>query len=95
MSCSNLFCFSISRHSQYKRYRGNLAPINSFSSIAHLLNFLHAAVKYVLVVLSTLFVFIVSMSEIFNFQFFCLFLLSFCLLDHIIVAFPLVYYEFL
>ena len=31
------------------------------------------------------------MSEIFNFQVF-LFLLSFCLLDHIIVAFPLVYY---
>ena len=35
------------------------------------------------------------MSEIFNFQLFFLFLLSFCLLDHIIVAFPLVCYEFL
>ena len=37
---------------------------------------------------------IASMSETFNFQLFFLFLLSFCLLDHIIVAFPLVYYEF-
>ena len=38
------------------------------------------------------------MSEIFNFQlFFCffLFLLSLSLLDRIIVAFPLVYYDFL
>ena len=45
-------------------------------------------------ILSTLFVFNASMSEILNFQLFFLFLLSFCLLDHIIVAFPLVYYEF-
>ena len=45
-------------------------------------------------ILSTLFVFIASMSEIFNFQLFFSFLLSFCLLDHINVAFLLVYYEF-
>ena len=54
----------------------------------------HIEVKLGLI-LSTLFVFIASMSEIFNFWFSGFsFLLSFCLLGHINVAFPLVYYEF-
>ena len=79
MPCSNFFCFSISRHSQYKWYKGNLAPISSFSSIAHLL-FLRAAVKDVCLVLSTLIVFIASTSEIFNFQLFflCFYFLFVC-----------------
>ena len=70
----------------------NLAPISSFSSIAH---FFACCCKRCF----GGFVYFVCFhcQHVWNLQFSVvfLFLLSFCLLDHIIVAFPLVYYDFL